>query len=352
MDTMWKFIDYIKPKLWAALVAIVGGLLPWLIKLYAKDAFKQAVKAVAEKSDVSSGAYQLLAVAATYPISTAISLLVLIVGGAAIYSAVEVNKHRKTEDRPEGGSGAVTPNGFVPREEYERMMRSSTSHETIRDELKKQLHEKDKALDNMTQALLISAGKLSTCENEKDRLNQHIKDLMGKQAQAQEREAAQATKPKLVAVITSSEVTEIAGPSSEPWNGPAIMRPPTSSKIMIRTRLEVSNEHDVSTKILGNSLSVFDHPEGSKQTTGAVSVDAELREIITKGIPREGWMEFILDHTDLQSVVNRNFQVTISDGCKTQSQTPPQRIWRVTQRPAPNGTLSDLLSPPQPTHEN
>ena len=64
----------------------------------------------------------------------AASLYLVGVMGAAIL-------HFKAARKQLSPSTSGIPNGFVPREEYERMMRSNTSHETVRDELKRQLSE-------------------------------------------------------------------------------------------------------------------------------------------------------------------------------------------------------------------
>jgi len=106
---MRNFFDSIKPKLWLALIALVGSWIPWIINLFVKEAFKQTVKGFAERNDVSSGVYQLLAISATHPISATLTLLVLIVGGAAIYSAVEArrNQQKKSDDAPLTGEDKI-----------------------------------------------------------------------------------------------------------------------------------------------------------------------------------------------------------------------------------------------------
>jgi len=137
----------------------------------------------------------------------------------------------------------------------------------------------------------------------------------------------QFVRPKIALAVLASEVLLIPGPLSEPWNGPAIMRPPTSDKIKIRVKLEISNEHMAATVMRSSGLAVFDQPGDSYRQSGVpVKVDPKLCQTITYGFPLEGWIEFQIDQAGLQSVVNRNFQVSIVDGTKTPWTTTPQKI--------------------------
>jgi hypothetical protein len=63
----------------------------------------------------------------------AIVISIIYIGGTITAALVHLRASR-SEKKPD-----KTSSEFVLREEYERMMRSSTSHETIRDELKRQL---------------------------------------------------------------------------------------------------------------------------------------------------------------------------------------------------------------------
>lgn len=92
---MLPFLKFLKPKLWVIIVALVGSWIPWVVNLIAKDAFKAMVRGIAGRNDVSSGAYQMLVLAASYPVSASILVVGLVVCGAAIYSAVEVKRSKQ-----------------------------------------------------------------------------------------------------------------------------------------------------------------------------------------------------------------------------------------------------------------
>ena len=87
-----RFFRTLKTNLWAILVVVVGSWIPWVVSFIAKDAFKQAIKALAARSSVSEGAYQILSLAAYYPVSACLLVSTLVICGAAIYSAVEVKR--------------------------------------------------------------------------------------------------------------------------------------------------------------------------------------------------------------------------------------------------------------------
>jgi hypothetical protein len=57
---MRRFGRFLVAKICAIIVVVVGSWIPWIVNLFAKDSFKQSVKALAGRSEVSSGVYQLL----------------------------------------------------------------------------------------------------------------------------------------------------------------------------------------------------------------------------------------------------------------------------------------------------
>lgn len=136
MRIFWRFL---KRTLWAVIVALVGGFIPWTCNIFLKDAFKQAVKGLADKNEVSAAVYTLLAIAAANPIAASLLLVVLVVSGAAIYSAVQVRQH----GGPEGAS----------------------HHEARTDALKEQVDDLTRERDRL--------------RLENDRINQHRIDLLG-----------------------------------------------------------------------------------------------------------------------------------------------------------------------------
>jgi len=135
MGRMRKFGKLLQKKLWAAVVAVVGGCLPWTISLFAKDTFKQTIKNIAERTDVSSGFYQLMAISAAHPVSATLALLVLIVGGAALYSAVEADKRASPELAPPPRIESNTDE----RVRYEALLETKADREARRDMTQKQL---------------------------------------------------------------------------------------------------------------------------------------------------------------------------------------------------------------------
>ena len=70
----------------------------------------------------------------------------------------------------------------------------------------------------------------------------------------------------------------------------------------------MSNEHDKGTEIYSSGVGVYERPEDPIQNGGpSIGMDAELLAPIEFGCPREGWIEFQIERTDLQMVVNRYF---------------------------------------------
>src|SRR5438067_493075 len=86
------FFRVLRTIAWVCVGTIMGSFLPWVVGIVIKDTFKDAVKALAERNDVSSSMYQLLAIAAQNPVSACLLITLLVVLSAATYSAVQVRR--------------------------------------------------------------------------------------------------------------------------------------------------------------------------------------------------------------------------------------------------------------------
>jgi hypothetical protein len=89
---MRRFWEFLRSKLWAIAFAVVGSFMPWVVSMLLKDTFKQTVRAIAGRNEVSSGMYQLLGIAASNPVSACLLLTMIVVCSAALYSAVQAKR--------------------------------------------------------------------------------------------------------------------------------------------------------------------------------------------------------------------------------------------------------------------
>src|SRR5579859_1101519 len=122
MDT---FANALRQKVWTAIVLLIGSWIPWLISKFATDAFKQTVRGFAQSSAVTAGMYNLMALAAQNPISASLLAVLLVVCGAAIYSAVEVKRHAQSSSE----ARQVTDGGSE-RPSYESLLGSARHWES------------------------------------------------------------------------------------------------------------------------------------------------------------------------------------------------------------------------------
>ncbi len=234
-------------------------------------------------------------------------------------------------------SGSSNSDSTVPRTDYEKALQASATHEGVRGELKQQLEKSESDLG-------LTITEVHRRGSEIERLT---RDLEGCEKRF--------VRPKLNVSVLSSEVTEIVGPPALDLGIKGLLGGrSTNNVISIRARLKVSNEHDKGTKIYSSGVGVYERPEDPIQNGGpSIGMDAELLAPIEFGCPREGWIEFQIERTDLQMVVNRYFVISVVDGTDTSWKSSPQKIYRVTQQSAlQKMMLSGTPDPESTTHEN
>src|ERR1022692_1731035 len=101
---MRLFFTLLRKWIWACIVMVIGSWIPWTVNLFLKDAFKVTVKELAGRHSVSLGVYQLLALAASYPVSACLILMFTVFCGACVYSTVVVSQHPGSiPDQTQGG---------------------------------------------------------------------------------------------------------------------------------------------------------------------------------------------------------------------------------------------------------
>jgi uncharacterized coiled-coil protein SlyX len=103
-----------------------------------------------------------------------------------------------------------------PSDNRDHWMRAAVLRDEKVNGLNKQLEDKGKTLDKLTEAMRLLGDKLTASENEKDRLNQHIKDLIGKQLQAHETETV--ARPEITLTIDDVIFTPAEEPGLEDQN--------------------------------------------------------------------------------------------------------------------------------------
>lgn len=137
--------------------------------------------------------------------------------------------------------------------------------------------------------------------------------------------------PKLVPVVTRFEVLERQGDPPLAGNVGFLVGLYTNNFVMIRVHLKISNEHRIATRIGSFGIAVF---ETSSMDSGKLFgvptvIPEQMLQPIHFGLPLEGWIAFLLEHTDSQAVVRKLFSVSIVDGLDQTYSTPPQKIHRV-----------------------
>ncbi len=145
------FLRILGTTLWTIVVVFVLPVVLWIVnftlQLLLKDWYKQVVKAIAEKSEMSAEVVNLLGIAATYPFVSGACLAVGMFAAALLYSLYQ-SKHQpsgggdlSTSDRQSaaGGDHTEEANSPVPEGKYEEAIRSSSYWEGLCGQAKKDL---------------------------------------------------------------------------------------------------------------------------------------------------------------------------------------------------------------------
>jgi hypothetical protein len=162
--------------------------------------------------------------------------------------------------------------------------------------------------------------------------------------------------PKLIVEIIKYDAMEVINTSASDLARMSFFQQVNAASangVIVSVLLTVRNEHQTDSKVYGWGLSLYDSHHNGRLVASGVAKDIapNLLESVRYTSPVTGWVQFWIAATDAQSVANRHFVISIIDGLKVSSATPPLLMPRIKQPSEPEDQ-SGQQSPESTKHEN